>query len=84
MDKIKMQKEITNYTAWLHGLYVYDAVGVALHNAFAEKGIEPQTYLKEPIDINMTKEEYERKKRLELENQIRKALGRKKEIIEGR
>ncbi len=43
--------EQRNQEMWLQGLYIYNAVGVAIANAFAGKGSKKQTYLEQPIEI---------------------------------
>lgn len=50
--ELKQSQE--NYSAWLQGAYVYDAlcaVSPVLH-AFAKKGAKPIPYLKEPYNLN--------------------------------
>ena len=81
IDKMKLEREMMNHKAWINGLYVFDAVSVSLYNAFAKTGTEPKNYVKEPFDFNMTKEEFEIKRRREMENNIRKSLNRKKELL---
>lgn len=47
-----------NEELWLQGLYFYDALSVALSNAFGKKGSKRQKYYEKPIDIlPKTKEE---------------------------
>ncbi len=70
-NRIK-QEEINN-NAWLQGLYVYDAVSTALHNALRGMGkTKPpaQTYAKKPYDFNKKeKNEAEKAKEVEIEQQ---------------
>ena len=46
----KLKQERENYTAWLQGAYVYDAIGAMspILQAFAKKGTKPTPYHKEP------------------------------------
>ena len=64
-DAYKLRREEQNEQAWLQGLYVYDALAVALSNAFAKRGAKAQTYIERPIDIFPPSEE--EKKRREAE-----------------
>lgn len=81
MERFKLQKETINMTAWLNGLYVFDAISTALYNAFAKSGTQPRSYVEKPIEIGLTQEDIEKRKRQELEDNIRKSLNRKKELI---
>lgn len=47
----KLKREAENEQAWLQGMYTYDAVAVALANAFRSKGAKRQSYMERPIDI---------------------------------
>ena len=38
VKKHEIEIENKNYDAWLQGLYIYDAIGLALNNAFRKKG----------------------------------------------
>lgn len=44
-NKVKEQQDISNNNAWLQGAYFYEAISVALHNAFDKQKIE---YSKQP------------------------------------
>lgn len=47
---------------WLQGAYIYNAVAVAVSNAFRKKGAKPQKYLSEPVRVvPLTEEEKEAK-----------------------
>lgn len=43
--------------AWLSGIYTYEAVAIALANAFRKKGHQAQEYRKEPILKNWNQKE---------------------------
>lgn len=65
----RLKRELDNENAWLQGIYFYDAVAVALQNAFSKRGAKKEKYLERPIDIfplteaeKARREEEERKK----------------------
>ena len=61
------QEEINN-NAWLQGLYIYDAVSVALHNALRGKNTKAREYAKQPYNFdNKEKSELEKAKEVETE-----------------
>ena len=63
------QDEINN-NAWLQGMYVYDAVATALHNALAGKKSKPRKYAEQPYTFkNKEKSEAERYAEVEKEQQ---------------
>ena len=47
----RLKRELDNENAWLQGIYFYDAVAVALQNAFTKRGAKKEKYLERPIDI---------------------------------
>jgi hypothetical protein len=49
--KHSLDIESRNQELWMQGLYVYNAFGVVLSNAFAKKGRYPQKYIEKPIRI---------------------------------
>lgn len=65
------QEEINN-NAWLQGLYIYDAVTTALHNALRGKNIKAREYAKQPYNFD-NKEKSELKKAKEIETEQAKA-----------
>ena len=69
----KIKQEEINNTAWLQGLYIYDAVSCALHNALRGMGkTKPpaQNYAKKPYEFNKReKTEAEKLKEVEIEQQ---------------
>ena len=70
-----IRREHQNYMMWLQGGYFHYAVEVALSNAFAKKGTNPQEYLKEPIRITPYTEE-------EKAEQERKAIEHTFDVLE--
>ena len=68
------QEEINN-AAWLQGVYIYDAVSTALHNALRGMGKNPppaKDYAKKPYEI-FKKEKTPEEKALEVEKEQEKA-----------
>ena len=64
---IRKQKEegnLINYVAWLNGAYIYDAVSVAINNAFSKQKID---YPSKP---------YEEEKEESVENEVIKLQNR--------
>lgn len=66
------QEEINN-NAWLQGLYVYDAISTALHNALRGMGKSKppaKDYAKQPYDVyKKNKTEQEKTKEVEIEQE---------------
>lgn len=83
-----LKVEQRNQELWLQGLYIYNAFGTVLANAFAKKGSKKERYLEKPIRITPLTEqekrvqaEEERKKVIahftRMEKQWRKKFGKK-------
>lgn len=54
--------EMRNQELWLQGLYIHNAFGVVLHNAFRGRGSKAEKYLEKPLDImNRSAEKNEKK-----------------------
>jgi len=49
LHRLKIQQR--NQELWLQGLYVYNAFGVVISNAFARKGSTPAKYITEPFEL---------------------------------
>lgn len=47
--KLRIQQK--NEEMWLQGLYVYNAFGTVMANAFKSKGSTPSKYLEKPMDL---------------------------------
>lgn len=45
------RRKAENARDWILGAYMYNAVGIALSNAFRKKGSKPESYLEEPFQI---------------------------------
>lgn len=45
------KRKAENRRDWILGNYFFDAVGVALGNAFRKKGSQPMRYLEDPLPI---------------------------------
>lgn len=66
----KIKQEEINNNAWLQGLYVYDAISTALHNALRGKSQRAREYAKQPFNFeNKEKSEFEKAKEVEIEQQ---------------
>lgn len=83
----RIRRELDNESAWLHGMYVYDAFAVCMANAFKKRGAKRQEYISKPIDIfpltekekkKREQEEYE-KMQLAMESMVRKQRQQKKQ-----
>ena len=55
-EAMKIKFELMNQEAWLNGLYVHDAISVAINNAFGGKGAKKEKYLEKPIEMNPKKQ----------------------------
>lgn len=47
----RLRTEQRNQELWLQGLYIYNAFGVVLANAFGKKGSKKHKYMDRPIDL---------------------------------
>lgn len=64
----KIKQEEINNTAWLQGMYIYDAVSTALHNALRGKNTTVREYAKQPYSFgNKEKSKFEKAKEVEAE-----------------
>lgn len=68
----QIKQEEANNIAWLQGMYVYDAVATALHNALAGKKTQPRKYAQQPYNFNK-KEKSEAERLAEIEREQKKA-----------
>ena len=64
----KMRQEQTNHNAWLHGLYVYDAVTSAMTHLSSKKS-DHKSYAEKPYSFTPQTEEITEEKRIEAEAQ---------------
>ena len=66
----EMKQEENNHNAWLQGLYIYDAVSTALHNALRGKNSTAKEYAKQPYNFrNKEKSEAEKAKEVQVEQE---------------
>jgi hypothetical protein len=66
----KIKQEEINNNAWLQGLYIYDAVSTAVHNALRGKNSKAREYAKQPYNFeNKEKSEFEKAKEVEIEQE---------------
>lgn len=67
IQKIKQEQEINNINMWLQGAYIYEAVSVALSNAFSKT---KSTYAKEPYNLSNNKVDKVNKLQMQLRNRV--------------
>ena len=61
----KHRRNKQNTEAWLQGMYIYDAIGTVIYNAFGRKrGQQAQSYVSQPYAINQEEVEEEKKHNL--------------------
>lgn len=60
--KQEIDTERINFTAWLNGLYIYNAVSTAVSNSFRAKGSKANDYIGQPIDLQLNKKQETKKK----------------------
>ncbi len=66
----KIKQEEINNNAWLQGVYIYDAISTALHNALRGKNQKAREYARQPYDFsNREKTEFEKAKEVEIEQE---------------
>lgn len=67
----RLRLESRNYELWLQGVYFFDAISIALSNAFREKGKKPVEYPGKPRRITReTPEEQETRAQAERDKAI--------------
>lgn len=64
----ELRNEQINQQLWLQGLYIFNAVEVAVYNAFRKEGTRPKKYIDKPLDIG-PKTEAQKEKEAEEERQ---------------
>ena len=70
-----LRQEEMNHNAWLQGMYIYDAVSTALHNALRGMAKNPppaRDYAKAPYEL-FKKEKTEAERQLEIKREQEKA-----------
>ena len=85
----KLAVEQRNQELWLQGLYFYDGVSTALHNAFLPRGKTPKKYIEKPyritemseVDKQIEKEEILNKFKSQL-NALGRNLGKRQQAKE--
>lgn len=70
----KLKRKLVNEEAWLQGLYVFDAVSVAIGNAFGKKGSTKKQYIEKPIDIFPLTEREKKQREQEEYAKMQKAM----------
>lgn len=76
LEKIDLEQKIYNHNAWLQGAYFYEAVSVALCNAFSKSKAK---YPKEPYYYE-TSELTEEEKQKQIKMQVEEVKARIKQI----
>ena len=66
-NKTKREREMANYDAWLQGAYFYEAISVALNNAFSKDKIE---YHKQPYGLEESKDNSDEKVESKVKMQV--------------
>ena len=82
----KIRQEQENNNAWLQGLYIYDAISTALHNALRgmSKGNPPvKDYAKQPYEL-FKKEKTEAEKAKEILLEQEKAAAWMESLVRGK
>ena len=69
----QIKQDEINHNAWLQGLYVYDAVSTAIHNALKNKNDPKKHYAEKPYDFKPDREKTEAEKAREVEIEQEKA-----------
>ena len=63
LNKKEREQDLKNTNMWLQGMYIYEAVSVALSNAFSKKKI---SYREMPYNLNTSNNEPKRNSQLEM------------------
>lgn len=70
----RLKREHENENAWLAGLYVFNAVSVAVYNSFRDRGKKAEKYIERPIDIFPLTEKEKQKREMDEWNKIQRQL----------
>lgn len=68
INKQKREQELNNVQAWLQGAYFYEAISVALSNAFSKQKIQ---YRDKPFELEQQSEENKKPKQNLLEEKLK-------------
>ena len=69
-----LKREQKNQELWMQGLYIYNAFGAVLANAFGKKGSKKAKYIEKPIDITTKSEEEQQKEELRKQDAMIRSL----------
>lgn len=69
-----LKREQKNQELWMQGLYIYNAFGAVLANAFGKKGSKKAKYIEKPIDITAKSEEEQQKEELRKQDAMIRSL----------
>lgn len=81
LERIRREKEMFNERAWLQGAYFYDAVSVALSQAFGDKKAQ---YRDTPYELEQDKNREETPKQNLLEEQLKARAKKIEELLGGK
>lgn len=70
----RLRRERMDEEAWIHGLYVMNAISATVGNAFKKKGEQPDEYPKEPVTVTKRREEEQARKKRASEQEAAWAL----------
>jgi len=84
-QKQEMEFEITNYKAWLQGLYNCKAFEVVYYNFNRKENAQPISYLEKPFDFKemakKSKEDIRLERQKRLETDVKVMLNKGKNIL---
>ena len=77
IDKVKQEQDLINKKAWLQGAYIYEAVSVALSNAFSKTKSD---YAKQPYELESINKS---QKLLNLQSKLRNRVSQVQKVFGG-
>ena len=78
IQRKKQEQELANSNMWLQGAYIYEAVSVALSNAFSKT---KSTYAKEPYSLN--EKESKEKQLINLQSRLKNRVSQVQKVFGG-
>lgn len=75
-QKQEAKINLINYEAWLHGLYNFNALGIALGNVLRKDGTPPENYPSKPLDMSGKEEKLDEDVELALAESYMKQMVR--------
>ena len=80
VNKLKEQRNLNNFNAWLQGAYFYEAISVSLSNAFGNK---KTPYRDKPFDFNIDSSTKNKNEKSVLDEQIKARAEKIKKLLGG-